>query len=103
MSVFKIKDKRLNHDRWCVQIWRNGKCYRYYDNPTTGKPFSGKSNLRKWNPSLLQERIFEYLNASAGRSYLSFLHAGAGKEVPLGHHQPRDKLLFTIFCYYGLG
>lgn len=201
MSVFKIKDKRLNHDRWCVQIWRNGKCYRYYDNPTTGKPFSGKSEakeaearlrlaadsqrdsalktpcpdlydlyfnalkkklkpssvytrliffknylkpefdrfaaqditnddldrlndklnrapkgsmcnvistarswilfLRKWNPSLLPERIFHYLDPEPEDHVYHVYTLEEERKFLSVIDKPRDRLLFSLFCYYG--
>jgi len=58
--------------------------------------------LRKWNPSLLQERIFEFVNASPEEHVYHFYTLEQEKRFLSVITKPRDKLLFTLFCYYGL-
>jgi integrase len=58
--------------------------------------------LRKWNPSLLPERIFEYLSSTPDDHIYHFYTLEQERKFLSVITNPRDKLLFTIFCYYGM-
>jgi integrase len=58
--------------------------------------------LRKWNPSLLPERIFEYLSSTPDDHIYHFYTLEQERKFLSVITDPRDKLLFTIFCYYGM-
>jgi integrase len=57
--------------------------------------------MRKWNGSLLPERIFEYLNSNPTNHVYHFYTFEQEEKFLSVITDPTDKLLFTLFCYYG--
>jgi len=57
--------------------------------------------LRKWNGTLLPERIFEYLNSEPSNHVYHFYSFEQEDKFLSVITNPKDKLLFTLFCYYG--
>jgi len=57
--------------------------------------------LRKWNGSLLPERIFPYLDPSPHNHEYHFYSLEQERQFLSVIGNRRDRLLFTLFCYYG--
>ena len=56
MSVFKIKNSNTPGHRWVAQLWKNGKCYRVYSDPKTGKAIANKARAKEIEHQLLQDK-----------------------------------------------
>lgn len=57
--------------------------------------------LRKWNGSLLPERIFPYLDPYPHNHEYHFYTLEQERQFLSVIGNQRDRLLFTLFCYYG--
>lgn len=57
--------------------------------------------LRKWNGSLLPERIFPFINQEPKNHEYHFYTFEEEKKFLSVIESERDKLMFTLFCYYG--
>lgn len=56
---------------------------------------------RKWNPTLLPENVFKFKNATPTEHIYHFYTVEQEKKFLSVITDPNDKLLFTLFCYYG--
>lgn len=56
---------------------------------------------RKWNPTLLPENIFKFKTAEPNIHTYHFYTLEQEAKFLSVITDPRDKLMFTLFCYYG--
>jgi integrase len=57
--------------------------------------------LRKWNGSLLPERFFPFINSKAKSHQYHFYTFDEERHFLSVIKDPKYKLMFTLFCYYG--